>query len=116
MTDQTSPQPEKFCKDCRYVLGRRGDLDSAKRWGCNAPQNLLEGVPDFVIGEKTHLHKYSTCYEARAPELTPSSDQGCGPEGKWFILYVYPAELYNKHPSPQPPLNVDSLLDELENL
>ena len=124
MTDQTSPQPSNFCRDCAHLIGKRDYKADAANWKCGAPQNklaatdLVTGIPDY---------KYATCYKARENEWLEKKLEGelillsCGLVGLWFVEYKKPD--YSNKPSPQPRINlqqaaadVNIMLDELENL
>ena len=102
MTDQTSPQPSNFCRDCAHLIGKRDYKADAATWTCGAPQNMLASS-DLVTGQT--YHKFLSCYKAR--ENAPDT---CGLAGLWFVEYKKP-DYSNK---PGLPSNVDSLLDELE--
>jgi hypothetical protein len=91
---------EKFCVDCKHLLGVRYKDDTDK-WRCVHPYNMKENreVTDLVLGIKKYIrvYKIENIYELR--ELRPSNSnvglEFCGKEGKWFEKYEEPA-----HPNP----------------
>lgn len=76
--------PPKFCKNCRHLLtGYNKDYTQAR---CNAEQNQ-DGI-DLVSGE--------ILLKNNSPRNLRDDESACGKEGKWFVLYVYPAEQYKQ--------------------
>lgn len=78
---------QKFCADCKHLLGVRYK-DDTEKWRCLHPNNLLENreETDLVLGIK----KYIRIYGQESLYFLRESPRHCGKEGKWFEHYEEP--------------------------
>lgn len=79
-----------LCKNCAYLFSRRQDL-VASMAKCGAKEN--KSHTNLITGEQEF--KLPFCTDQRS--VPSDSRHGiCGTDGKWFVLYIYPAAIYNK--------------------
>lgn len=76
-----SHEDERFCRDCRHLVGRRHYTETAEEWRCHSSRNVLATGKDVVTGATTYNLRFETCYDCR------SDDAGCGSVGSWFEAY-----------------------------
>lgn len=88
MSEVESAAP--LCKNCKYLVGIRSDLNSVNNWRCAHPKNVFVSKPSLATG----LSKKS--YLVDLVEAIREREEICGPAGKWFEQYEYPADLYQK--------------------
>jgi len=84
----SAEEKEKFCSKCKFVLGNRRIPENWRNWTCSKTQK--ETGINLVSGEK--VFESSTCFYQRSG----TNEESCGIKGKWFELYEYPKEFYDK--------------------
>lgn len=86
---------EKYCKDCKSLLGVRYNTDQSDRWRCVHPNNLKENRTeiDLVTGLTKYIRVffYENIYDLRNLSGVTLNDLPiCGPEGIWYEKYMPP--------------------------
>lgn len=75
-------EEDRYCNECKHLLGRRSNEELADTWKCLSSQNVVAIGRDLVTGRQTYNLRFETCYDAR------SDDAGCGSSGQWFERYA----------------------------
>lgn len=84
---------EKFCCHCKYLLGKRLYLETADKWKCIHPNNLVKDDRriNLVTGLQEYIREY---HDEDLNSLRTREGMGateyCGPTGKWFEEYKQP--------------------------
>ena len=84
-TSEPAPGIDNFCKDCKYVIGRRYDYEYAGGWQCGHEKNVASKHVDPVTGLVKKNYIVVNCAECRGKPTM------CGAQGVWFEQYIPPA-------------------------
>lgn len=93
---------EKFCCNCKHLLGKRDYIYKADEWKCVHPNNLVKNEQriNLVTGIQEYIREY---HDEDLNSLRTREGMGateyCGPTGKWFEQYNAPVY---KAPEAQP--------------
>src|SRR5882672_12274103 len=105
---------QKFCNNCKYLIGTRYRPESSFEWKCGAPANKEREFIDLLTGETKVIYKTPLCKEQREADYRDK----CGIEGRWFEEYIPPQLLEGdiKLPSGGILRKVRVTEDDLKNL
>lgn len=119
------PEPTVFCYECKHLVGKRHNYDTARNWQCSAPQNVVRIDKDPVTAMSVYHYRYTNCYEARQDHLKAIAPldaavvvvDSCGISAQWYEKYEPPyTEPRGSNPlrKPQAVPSAEALLKELE--